>query len=285
MLPNLIVIGAQKCGTTSLHYYLSLHPQISMSSPKELDFFIEQRNWHLGLQWYESHFTGEARVYGESSPNYTNYPFYRDVPDRMFAYVPEAKLIYILRNPIERIVSHYLHAVDLGNETRGLFDVLADLDNNRYVARSNYYLQLSQFLKYFPSSHILVLTQENLMLRRRETLREVFRFLDVNESFESPGFSRTLHESSRKRLKTRLGIVLWEHLAGLRRHVLSSSPYKYNMGVYRRFERLLFLPLSRRIERPVLDDKQRERVSEYLKEDIEMLREFTGTDFEEWRGR
>src|ERR687894_2292944 len=73
-LPNLIVIGAQKCGTSVLHYYLSLHPEVSMSRPKELNFFIEERNWPRGLDWYKSQFDGDARVRGEASPNYTAYP-------------------------------------------------------------------------------------------------------------------------------------------------------------------------------------------------------------------
>src|SRR5205085_12476815 len=72
-LPNLIVIGAQKCGTSGLHYYLSLHPEISVSTPKELNFFIAERNWPLGLDWYRSHFDAEARVRSEASPNYSAY--------------------------------------------------------------------------------------------------------------------------------------------------------------------------------------------------------------------
>jgi len=108
-LPNLIIIGAMKCATTSLHYYLNLHPQISMSEEKELDFFIHKNNWHKGIEWYKTNFTGNASVYGESSPNYTKYPFFNGVPERMHAVVPDAKLIYVVRDPIERIISHYIH--------------------------------------------------------------------------------------------------------------------------------------------------------------------------------
>ena len=72
MLPNLIIIGAMKCGTSALHRYLGLHPEISMSDEKELNFFIEGMNWEKGLAWYESMFTGKAKVHGESSPDYTN---------------------------------------------------------------------------------------------------------------------------------------------------------------------------------------------------------------------
>jgi hypothetical protein len=81
VLPNLIVIGAQKCGTTSLHYYLSLHPEIAMSRTKELHFF--SRRWRRGLRWYERQFRDPAPIRGESSPSYAFYPVWRDVPERM----------------------------------------------------------------------------------------------------------------------------------------------------------------------------------------------------------
>lgn len=90
MLPNLIVIGAQICGTTSLHYYLSLHPQVSMSKEKELLFFREEHNWPKGIAWYASHFHGKAKVHGESSPGYTNYPQFAGVPSRMYPVLPKA---------------------------------------------------------------------------------------------------------------------------------------------------------------------------------------------------
>ena len=87
-LPNLVVIGAQKCGTSGLHYHLGLHPEISMSKPKELNFFIEERNWPRGLDWYRAHFDARATVRGESSPNYTAYPQHLGVPERMHSVDP-----------------------------------------------------------------------------------------------------------------------------------------------------------------------------------------------------
>ena len=98
-LPNLIVIGAQKCGTSGLHYYLSLHPEVSMSDPKELNFFIAERNYPRGIEWYSRHFDPAARCRGESSPNYTAYPQHLGVPERMAAAVPDAKLEEFLKCP------------------------------------------------------------------------------------------------------------------------------------------------------------------------------------------
>ena len=75
-LPNLIIIGGLKCGTTSIHHYLGLHPEINMSKPKELNFFVQELNWDLGLDWYRGRFDGRFEVRGESSPHYTNLPYF-----------------------------------------------------------------------------------------------------------------------------------------------------------------------------------------------------------------
>ena len=114
-LPNLIIIGGLKCGTTSLHHYLSLHPEIAMSRPKELNFFVAELNWPLGRDWYAAHFDPKAPVRGESSPHYTNSPAFAGVADRMRDILGEAvRLIYVVRDPIDRMLSHYLHNVGGG---------------------------------------------------------------------------------------------------------------------------------------------------------------------------
>ena len=80
-----------------------------MSKPKELNFFIEERNWTRGDDWYRATSTPAARVRGESSPNYTAYPQHLGVPERMHSVIPDAKLIYVVRDPLERIAAHWVH--------------------------------------------------------------------------------------------------------------------------------------------------------------------------------
>jgi hypothetical protein len=84
ILPNLIVIGAMKSGTTSLHHYLGLHPEVHMSPTKELDFFINEKNWIRGLNWYHSQFKEKRPIVGESSPNYTKHPTFSHVPENIY---------------------------------------------------------------------------------------------------------------------------------------------------------------------------------------------------------
>jgi hypothetical protein len=282
MLPNLIIIGAMKCGTSALHRYLGLHPEISMSDEKELDFFIEGRNWKKGLAWYESMFTGKAKIYGESSPNYTKYPTVKNVPARMHAIVPDAKLIYMVRDPIDRIISQYIHNRRSDLETRPIEEALrgsngTPMEETRYVRRSKYYMQLQQYLEYFPKSSILIITQEDLFNRRQDTLRGVFRFLGVDDTFVSREFDGLVHESGAKQVKTRFGLVL------------ARGPER---GILRRLPPVVRGPAERivgaivtsnvKIERPALDEQLRSELREVLKEDMAQFRSFTGRPFADW---
>lgn len=274
-LPNLIVIGAMKCGTTSLHYYLNLHPQISMLKEKESNFFVNEDNWNRGVEWYKSHFTGEVKVYGESSPRCTYYPFLDGAPERMYSVIPEAKLIYILRDPIERIISHYVHDYAHELEDRTIAEALACLDHNPYVCRSSYYMQLSQYLEYFAQSNILILTLEDLHRQPKETMQKVFRFLEVDDSFDSPKFSIIKHNSRYKRRKNRIGRFLAQTPL---MNMVERLPFRFRGDA----EILLFFPFSRKIERPALDGNLRRILTSRLQEDVNRLRQFTGYDFKDW---
>jgi hypothetical protein len=276
MLPNLIVIGAMKCATTSLHYYLSCHPQVSMSREKELDFFIERRNWGRGLGWYESHFTSPTPVRGESSPNYTNYPTNAGVAARMHSVVPGARLVYILRDPVERIVSHYVHKYADGGEDRDFAAALENLEDNAYVQRSLYHMQLEQFLNYYGAASILILTSEELAARRAATMSRVFGFLGVDASFSSRRFESVRHQSAKKRRKGARGERLAAALVG--RGPLS----RLRPDLRWHFERAIHYPFSRPFARPLLDENTRRRLTERLMPDVEKLRAFAGRDFAEW---
>jgi len=198
VLPNLIIIGAQKCGTTSLHYYLDSHPEISMSKQKELNFFIKDLGWENGLSWYESRFSGKTKIYGESSPGYTYYPLCKGVAERMYSIIPQAKLIYVVRDPLERIVSQYIDRVKDGKITKPLNEELLSEGNDIYIKTSSYYYQLNEFLKFYPPKSILVLLSDDLLNKREETLKKVFQFLNVNDSFQCREFDNCKNVSDGK---------------------------------------------------------------------------------------
>jgi hypothetical protein len=272
-LPNLIVIGAQKCGTSGLHYYLSLHPEVSMSKPKELNFFIEERNWPRGVDWYKGHFDPSATVRGEASPNYTAYPQHDGVPERMHSVVPEAKLIYLVRDPLERIAAHWVHNYAKRREKGTLSETLAH-PNTSYVARSRYAMQLERFLGHYPKERILVMQQSELRNQRLETLRRVFEFAGVDAEFSHPRFEQERHQTSRKTRATRLAIRL-EKLGRSRRGRMLPSNFWLVLD-----DRL---PLRRTIKRPDVSAALAPETLEALRSDAERLRELTGRDFSNWK--
>jgi hypothetical protein len=272
-LPNLIVIGAQKCGTSVLHYYLNLHPEVSMSNPKELNYFIEERNFPRGLEWYSGHFDPAARCRGEASPNYTAYPQHLGVPERMAATVPDARLVFMVRDPIDRIGAHWIHNYAKRREKGDLRTTLLHR-NTSYVTRSKYFMQLQRFLEHYPAEQILVIDQQELRDERMPTLRRLFEFAGVDPSFEHPKFEEVRHSSSRKKRATRLGM-----------RVQKASKTDWGQRVPRRFWIGLdvALPLAKPIAKPTgVAEALGPEVLEVLHEDAERLRAHTGKPFSHW---
>src|SRR5438045_1060522 len=106
-LPTFIMIGSMKSGTTSLASYLGAQPDVFMTTPKEPRYFCDPRNFQRGVEWYRALFAGgvAASVRGEASTHYSRAMEYPGVPQRMAHLVPDVQLLYLLRDPIERIVS------------------------------------------------------------------------------------------------------------------------------------------------------------------------------------
>jgi len=129
VLPNYLIIGAQKTGTSSLFNYLSMHPQVINSNKKEVHYF--DKNFERPLNWYKQFFPFKfiANNYtiGEATPDYLYHPF---VAQRIYNTIPGVKLIIILRNPVERVISHYFQAVRKNNEQRPIMQALIEEDKD-----------------------------------------------------------------------------------------------------------------------------------------------------------
>ncbi|MCF6185590.1 MAG: sulfotransferase domain-containing protein, partial [Bacteroidales bacterium] len=182
--PDFLIIGAMKSGTTSLHDYLGKHPDIYTSDPKEIHFFMDKNFNKYSLDWYKSLFISDKKIAGTSPQNYTkcHRPAVKNVPERIYKHMPNVKLIYIVRDPVKRIISHYAEAQSGGYAPKqGLSEFLQNFENNHYVQTSRYYYQISQYLKFFKKEQILIIKSEDLLADRLNTLNEVFRFLSVNE--------------------------------------------------------------------------------------------------------
>ena len=271
-LPTLIVIGAQKCGTSGLHYYLGLHPDVYVSEPKELNFFIAERNWPRGVDWYRGRFDARATVRVEASPNYTAYPQHRGVPERMADVVPEARLIYIVRDPIERIAAHWVHNYSKGRH-RGELAATIMKPKTSYIDRSRYAMQLERFLAVYPRERILVLENEDLRRHRDETLRTVFEFAGADPAFTDRRFASERHKTKRKTRLTPLGERIERRRGRSPRSELSTKAWAVARGYW---------PLGLRIERPRVRDALPDDALELLRADARRLGELTGRDFGHW---
>lgn len=270
-LPNAIVIGAQKCGTTALHSYLAVHPQVSASEPKELDFFIERGRWQLGVEWYRGRFDPSLPIRVEASPQYTAWPHHDGVPKRMASVIPDAKLLFIVRDPIARIEAQLVHNYAAGLEHVASLDAVLR-PGTTYIARSLYFAQLEQFLHFYERERIFVLDQTDLRDRRVETLNRVFSFLGIDAAFTDESFVEESATTSKLRRPTALGRIArrWRRSAN---GAVPGSLFELAEA---------HLPLSRPIPAPNLRHHLPPDVLERLRVDAGRLREFTGRSFADW---
>ena len=219
MLPSFLLIGAMKSGTTTLWWYLREHPDVFMAMPKEPNFFND--HWHRGVGWYERLFAGAgaARARGEASVRYTSYPDDPECPSRIASVLPEARLLFVVREPVARMRSHYLHEVAALRERLPIEQALRQ--NPIYLDRSRYATQLERYLDHFPREQLLLLRAEDLFRAPALVLPGVYGFLGVDPSFRPAGPGRQDNETAQRfqlPVVVRRGIGLAVR-AGVYRHV------------------------------------------------------------------
>jgi hypothetical protein len=188
--PNLFVVGSMKAGTTSLARYLGAHPEIFMTSdPKEPTYFltreqlldvlpgVEKRGFWRGEEYYLKLFeaAGDRTVVGEASANYARLPRVPGVAEKIHAFNPQARILFILRDPVARTISHYWYMVRFFGERRDLLTAIRE--DPDYVDTSNYALQLRPYLALFGRERVLAITTEALASNRRTTMAGVYRWL------------------------------------------------------------------------------------------------------------
>ena len=190
-LPTFLIVGAMRCGTSSLAHYLRGHPQVALAEQKEVHFFDAQ--FARGADWYRNQFigAGSALAVGEATPNYMFKP---EVPARMAALVPDARLIAILRDPIDRAYSHFRHNVARGREPLTFDEALAaererqlpSRDRHDYLRRGHYLPQLQRLCEHYPRESLLVLLFEDLVADPRKVFGELCAFIEVDDSYRPP---------------------------------------------------------------------------------------------------
>lgn len=188
MLPDFVGIGAPRSGTTWIYEMLKRHPQVCMSSEKELNFF--NNAYQKGAGWYERFFNpcDQNKTVGEFSPSYLAD---ERVPERMKALVPEAKLVISLRNPVKQIFSRYCYMV-----SRQLYNKPFDCalkENSHLIEQAFYFQHITRFLKYYDRSQLLILIYEDLERDPHSFLREIYSFLKIDSTYVPSNFAERIH--------------------------------------------------------------------------------------------
>lgn len=310
-MPNFLIIGAPKSGTTALYHYLDQHPQIYMSPIKEPNFFAFEgkelalrrpgnqqkanqdsvtyvstgrlRKSVTDIESYNALFRGVSSeiAIGEAS---TLYLHNQRAPERIKNYIPEAKLIAILRNPVERAYSNYLMGVRQGGETLTDFaqalqaetQLCSNLAEVRYVYRGFYYDQLRRYFDIFSSNQIKVYLYEDLATNPSDLLRDIFQFLNVDESFTSDlSIKHNAGGIPQNRIMHRAFHAFRQELRPIRNILKLLLPEQ----LYLNYKAQYF---QSNLVKPQLSQEVRKQLLEVSREEILKLQDFIKRDLSAW---
>lgn len=265
--PDFMIIGAMKSATTTLHAQLAAQPGFHMSTPKEPHYFSEPSSHARGPDWYASLFEGAAPedLRGESSTSYTKLPTYPEVVDRVAAACPDARFIYVMRHPVDRLVSHYVHAW-----TEHDVDAPIDVEATRYaplVQYGLYAMQLAPWLDRFGRDRVLPVFFDRLRAHPQAELDRVCRFLGYERkptwaSLEAQNVSAERERKSRLRTMLTEGPVL----TALRRTFVPKAVRTWIRSFWQMRGR------------PTLSAETRARLERTFDDDLGKLGSWLGTD-------
>lgn len=272
ILPDFIVIGAMKCGTTTLYRHLAQNPAIGMSKDKETDFFIAEKNFGLGTGWYARQFDPRKPLHGEASPNYTKADAFPGVPARIRAFCPDVRLVYVVRDPVERTVSQYRHSWTLGDITVAPTGLPGTHEYDHLLSVSRYGRQLAAYLEHFPPEAILVVDFDDLRRDPETTMARVHAHIGAPGPFRGSDAAHNSHEE----------------LSRVPAPLLRMAQSRPGRAVLRLIDR----DMRDRLRRLAAHGKARSpapfpaplkaRIAEELREDIDRFRALTGHRFADW---
>ena len=286
MRVDFFIVGAPKSGTTSLYHYLDEHPNVEMSSYKEPNFFSDQslqsqkmyyiKNRVNTLVKYHSLFKRkDTAIRGEASVSYL---FYDDVPSKIISYNPDAKIIIILRNPIDRAYSHYLMDYSLGLISESFDNIVkkksthqkAHFFYQQYIEVSEYNNQLKRYLQVFDKENIYVIDYEDFKKNTSNVVSRIFSFLGLNNNFKPClEFRHNAYTAPR---------------SNFIRYFYANIPFRKGIAyLLPRFlrnsiKRILFTSNNK----PIMLEKTRIFLKEYFRDDVNALSTLLNKDFTKW---
>lgn len=274
-LPNFVVIGAAKAGTTSLHFYLEQHPGVFMAEKKELHFFQDPDclSW---LSLYREQFPVATPVRGEATTLYSRSPAIPGVAARMAELVPGMRIVYLVREPVERALASWREERFHLNERRTAEEAFADLDDpyNPYVAASRYAEQLEDYLAHFPREQVLVLDQRELATDTAAVVERVQRFLGLEVLPLDTSVQHNAAETKYEYAGLGQRLKLSRPAVAMRRHL----PPRVRLAITAPARRVFRRP----IQSAELPEETLARMRAVLAPDAARLRELTGLELGHW---
>ena len=268
--PNFIVIGAARCATTSLHKYLQNHPDIFLSDPKEINYFSKDRFYTKGEKWYLAHFDeAKTKAIGEASTSYTSAPNIENAPLRIKTDLgSDIKFIYIVRDPIERMLSHYTHYIMRGQKIESLDRIIEDKTHS-IVVQGKYAYQLSLYLAHFDKENFKVITVEQLKKKPVNTMESLYHFLEIAPNAT---FDNEVHNNNTEfKEMTHFGKALMQFYNHHFEHLAPPSIVK------RTLEKLARLG-GDTFQKPKLTEEQIIELRQFYKDDMIKFKEDWGID-------
>jgi len=287
MKVDFFIVGAPKAGTTSLYHYLNEHPKISMSSQKEPDYFSDEDIQNEGMYYgknridtikkYHGLFddNSASKLKGEASVSYL---FYKNVPQKIKAYNPGAKIIIMLRNPIDRAFSHYLMDYRLGLVSDSFEDIIdqklvhknAKLFYQQYIELSEYANQVKRYLDVFNEKEILFIEYEDFKKDVLGIVKRTYLFLGVNEIYEPD-----VNKKHNTYTMPKNSIIRFIYSFVILRNILS---FLFPKNLANRLRAVLF----KDDKKPVLLDETRNRLKQLFTNDVNTLGKMLNKDFSRW---
>ena len=276
MLPNFLICGIEKGGTSSLYYYLKAHPEVFMPQKKEINFF--SYNYYRGAGWYEAYFDGAesagAQARGEASPLYMVYP---EVPRRIAHLIPEAKLLFVLRDPIERAYSEYWFNVNRGVQyPHESFShiIRKPTGYRRYLRKGFYADQIEAFLAHFNRDQLHCIITEEMRRDTLGALQRCFRFLDV--SAYEPAISKRHNTAQLPRNKA--SEVALSVLVPVQKALRPALPARVDGRIKQVMRSAFFTNKAK----PPMPEAARAYLQEVYEEPNRRLAELIGADLSAW---
>jgi len=285
--PNLILLGAQKSGSTAVYNWLSQHPDIfGNPAMKDFPFFCRQDYFDRGFEWFSEHFKGHSEE-SYILHGYVHYLFLGDeIAQRLFDYNPELKFLALLRNPVERAFSGFLQARKTGNEPiesfeealqanqRGELHTLRERVDRSYLTHGLYSAQLEKYLHCFPEQQVKIILFDEINSSPKETCSNIFQFLQIDTEFEPRLTKKNIYGKPR-----------FSGIESLVRNGIPSSTIRNLLPLTVRSKIRQHMRTLNTVatEKPAIKPETRKMLLDYYADEIERLENLTGLNLESWR--